>query len=194
LFAGFDGPRVKPGNYSARVSRGAAAQSVTFQLKMDSRLSATDDEIQFWSDTLTEISDLLNKSLLSLDNLRLAQRQIKVLMTDHSDDRALQAVAATAIEKITSWDSGIIQVLHQTYEDEDAWETMLVGQLRYLMDVIDKTGAPVTGGALLRLADLKAKWAQRRAEMQLIKSEYIDVINQWAQKQGVPHVTSTIPQ
>ena len=82
-------------------------------------------------------------------------------------------------------------MLHQTYEDEDAWETMLVGQLRYLMDVIDYTGAPVTGGALLRLADLKAEWAQRQAEMQLIRSEYIDVINQWAQKQGVPHVTTT---
>ncbi len=92
---------------------------------------------------------------------------------------------------ITAWDGRIIQVLHQTYEDEDAWETMLVGQLRYLMDVIDYTGAPVTGGALLRLADLKAEWAQRQAEMQLIRSEYIDVINQWAQKQGVPHVTTT---
>ena len=190
LFAGFDGPRVKPGNYSARVSQGAAAQSVTFQLKMDSRLSATDDEIQFWSDTLTDISKLLNESLLSLDNLRLAQKQIKVLMTDYSDDQTLQAVGATAIEKITAWDGRIIQVLHQTYEDEDAWETMLVGQLRYLMDVIDETGAPVTGGALLRLADLKAEWAQRQAEKQLIRSEYIDVINQWAQKQGVPHVTS----
>ena len=66
---------------------------------------------------------------------------------------------------------------------------MLAGQLRYLMDVIDETGAPVTGGALLRLEDLKAEWAQRQAEMQLIKSENIDVINRWAQKQGVPHVT-----
>ncbi len=191
LFAGFDGPRVKPGNYSARVSQGAATQSVTFPLTMDSRLSATDGEIQFWSETLTEISTLLNENLLSLNNLRLAQSQIKVLMTDYSDDQTLQAVGATAIEKITAWDGRIIQVLHQTYEDEDAWETMLVGQLRYLMDVIDYTGAPVTGGALLRLADLKAEWAQRQAEMQLIRSEYIDVINQWAQKQGVPHVTST---
>ncbi len=58
------------------------------------------------------------------------------------------------------------------------------------MDVIDYTGAPVTGGALLRLDDLKAEWARRQAEMQLIKREHIDVINQWAQKQGVPHVTS----
>jgi hypothetical protein len=81
-------------------------------------------------------------------------------------------------------------VLHQTYEDEDAWETMLAGQLRYLLDVIDGTGAPVTGGALLRLEDLKVEWVERQAELQAIKSGYIDVINEWAKGQGVPHVSS----
>ncbi len=190
LFAGFDGPRVTPGNYSARVSMGEAVETVKFEVKMDSRLNATDEEIQFWSDTLAEVSGLVSESLTSLDKLRQAQGQIKALMAKYPEDATMQANGTAAIEKISAWDGKIIQVLHQTYEDEDAWETMLAGQLRYLMDVIDYTGAPVTGGALLRLDDLKAEWAQRQAEMQLIKSEYIDVINQWAQKQGVPHVTS----
>jgi len=190
LFAGFDGPRVTPGNYSARVSMGKAVETVKFEVKMDPRLSATDEEIQFWSDTLTEVSGLVSESLTSLDKLRQAQGQIKALMVKYPEDATMQANGTAAIEKISAWDGKIIQVLHQTYEDEDAWETMLAGQLRYLMDVIDYTGAPVTGGALLRLEDLKAEWSQRQAEMQLIKSEYIDVINQWAQKQGVPHVTS----
>jgi len=189
LFAGFDGPRVKPGNYSARVSQGKAEQTVSFQVKMDPRLSATNDEIQFWSDTLTEVSNLLNDSLASLDSLRQAHKQIKALMEAYPDNKTLQANGTAAVEKITAWDGRIIQVLHQTYEDEDAWETMLVGQLRYLMDVIDDTGAPVTGGALLRFEDLKTEYTQRQAEMKLIRSEYIDVINQWAQTQGVPHVT-----
>ena len=71
-------------------------------------------------------------------------------MTRYPEDSTLQTNGTAAIEKINAWDGKIIQVLHQTYEDEDAWETMLAGQLRYLMDVIDYTGAPVTGGALLR--------------------------------------------
>ena len=99
-------------------------------------------------------------------------------------------MGGAAVSAIDAWEARITQLKHQTYEDEDAWETMLAGQLRYLMDVIDETGAPVTGGALLRLEDLKTEWAKRRSEMLLINSEYIDVINQWAQKQGVPHVIS----
>ena len=41
-------------------------------------------------------------------------------------------------------DHQIIQPLHETLEDEDAWETMLAGQIRFVLDVIDSTGAPVT--------------------------------------------------
>src|SRR5210317_442826 len=101
------------------------------------------------------------------------------MLTKYPEDATLAESGTAAIEKISDWDGKIIQVLHQTYEDEDAWETMLAGQLRYLMDVIDYTGAPVTGGALLRLEDLKLEWAKRQTEMQLIRSDYIDVINQW---------------
>ena len=111
-------------------------------------------------------------------------------MKEHPGDKDLQQTGATAVERITAWDGKIIQVLHQTYEDEDAWETMLAGQLRFLLDVIDATGAPVTEGALLRLDYLKAEWSERQAELQAIKTDYIDVINEWARRQNVPHVAS----
>jgi photosystem II stability/assembly factor-like uncharacterized protein len=190
LFAGFNGPRVAPGNYNARISAGEAVQTVSFQVKMDPRVTATDEEIQFWTERMTEVGNLLSETLSSLEDIRQAQHQIEALMEQYPGDKNLQTAGATAVEKITAWDGKIIQVLHQTYEDEDAWETMLAGQLRFLLDVIDGTGAPVTGGALLRLVDLKVEWAERQTELQAIQTGYIDVINDWAQKKGVPHVSS----
>jgi hypothetical protein len=65
---------------------------------------------------------------------------------------------------------------------------MLAGQIRYLLDVIDYTGAPVTGGQLERLADLKAEWAQRRAELRDLNANHLAPINTWAREKGVPHV------
>ncbi len=189
LFAGFDGPGVAPGSYSARLTVGDWTQTVPVALKMDHRIKATDEEIQFWSARLTEVSSLLDETLSSLDTARKAQRQIQVLMADYSGDEYLQKAGAGAIERIRAWDGKIIQVLHETYEDEDAWETMLAGQLRFLLDVIDSTGAPVTGGALLRLEDLKAEWAARQTELAAIRTEYIDPINEWARGRNVPHVT-----
>jgi hypothetical protein len=190
LFAGFDGPGVAPGNYSARFWIGDAEQTVPFTLTMDQRISATDQEIRFWSGRLKEVSALIDDTLSSLDAARKSQRQIEALMTEHPGDKDLQLTGADAVESITAWDGKIIQVLHQTYEDEDAWETMLAGQLRFLLDVIDKTGAPVTQGALLRLTDLKAEWNERQAELRAIQTDYIDIINEWARRHDVPHVAS----
>jgi hypothetical protein len=57
------------------------------------------------------------------------------------------------------------------------------------MDVIDRTGAPVTGGQLERLADLQAEWAQRQQDLQNISSSHLAPINRWARDQGVPHLS-----
>ncbi len=190
LFAGFDGPGVPPGNYSARVSMGDSVQSVAFSVRADPRISATDDEIRFWSDRMAEVGALLDGTLNKLEVVRQAQSQIETLMAEHPGDQELQKIGAEAVDEISAWDHKINQVLHQTYEDEDAWKTMLAGQLRFLLDVIDTTGAPVTEGALLRLEDLKTEWVERQTELKAITRTYIDVINEWAQRQNVPHVTS----
>ena len=163
---------------------------MTFAVKTDSRIKATDEEIRFWSERMAEVSGLLNDTLSSLGIARQARHQIETLLAEHPGNVELQKAGADAVEKITAWDGKINQVLHQTYEDEDAWETMLAGQLRFLLDVIDNTGAPVTEGTLLRLADLKAEWSERQAELQTIKTGYIDIINDWAHRENIPHVAS----
>lgn len=190
FFYGFDGPSIAPGVYSARLSVDETVQTVSFSVDKDPRLTATDEEIDFWSERLQKLSGTLNDILTNLDAIRGSQRQIEALMAKYPGDKKLQQAGITAVELITEWDAKIIQVLHQTGEDEDAWETMLAGQFRFLMDVIDETGAPVTEGALQRLDSLKAEWSQRLAELQAIKTGYIDGINKWAQQQGVPHVAS----
>jgi hypothetical protein len=111
-------------------------------------------------------------------------------MSDYPGDASLQANGKAAVEAITAWDHRLNQRLHQTYEDEDAWETMLTGQLRYLLDVIDGTGAPLTDGAMQRLSDLKAEWSQRRAELRDITASQIEPINAWAREHEVAYVAA----
>ena len=108
--------------------------------------------------------------ILYLDSSAIVKRyvsethsaEVRALMDEFPDDAGLQGAATQAIAAMGEWEALINQPKHQTYEDEDAWETMLAGQLRYLMDVIDRSGAPVTDGAMTRLADLRAEWSNRR--------------------------------
>ena len=179
---------MKPGEYSATITAGELSGTVSFQVEKDPRSTATDAEIEFWSGRLTEVTGLLNEMLDELAGVRRAKSQIAALVERYPGNAELKVAGNAAINKLTAWDAGLIQPLHQTYEDEDAWETMLVGQLRYLMDVIDGTGAPVTGGALLRLEDLKDQWAELQTELQAIRTDYIDVINVWMSENNIPHV------
>lgn len=190
LFGGFSGPRVAPGHYTAKLQSGNFEQSVAFDIEMDSRVSASNEEIQFWSETTTEVAGLLDATLKSLDEARSSRGQIEALMDKYPDDQELQTAASAAVEKLTAWDGEIVQVLHETYEDEDAWETMLAGQFRYLLDVIDDSGAPVTGGALLSLESMKKIWVQRQQELQAISKDYVDPINEWARSKDIPHISS----
>jgi hypothetical protein len=155
----------------------------------DWRVTTSPAEIHIWSARLDETAALLDEVLRVLDEAREARTDIEELVADHPGDAELQQAGAKAIEALTAWDRLINQHLHETAEDEDAWETMLAGQVRYLMDVIESSGAPVTGGQLERLADLKREWATRRADLASITSERLEPINERARQRGMKHVT-----
>jgi hypothetical protein len=188
LFAGLEGAHVPPGQYTARITAGTDSQEVTFTLEMDPRYAATPEQIRAWAARLDETSALLGDVLTTLGDLRKSRVEVAALMADYPQDAKLQAAGQKALEAIDAWDHQVIQPLHETVEDEDAWETMLAGQIRFVLDVIDNTGAPVAEGTLLRLADLTSEWAALQTQKGKIQSDYIDPINAWAREQGVPHV------
>ena len=187
LQAGYDGPSVAPGEYTARITVGDASDSVTFRVTKDPRSFASDAAIDEWATTLNSVKGTLNEVLGTLEQARRSRAQIKALM-DAFDNERLHEMGDAAVAGIDAWESLINQRLHETYEDEDAWETMLDGQLRYLMDVIDASGAPVTDGARTRMRDLSVQWEQRQNELRTLIADYIDPINDWAGEMGVRYV------
>ncbi|MGB5353969.1 MAG: hypothetical protein WBN32_10200 [Woeseia sp.] len=189
LQAGYAGPSVTPGRYTARITVGAASDSADFVIVKDPRSFATDAEVSDWASTLNRVKSALNDVLASLDTARKARGQITELMAAH-DDAELQELGESAISDIDAWEAQITQLKFETYEDEDAWATMLDGQLRYLMDVIDDSGAPVTDGMKTRLNDLSAEWQRRQLELNDISQNYIAPINRWASKMELGHVVS----
>jgi hypothetical protein len=190
LFGGFDGTRASPGEYRARITAGGETRETSFAIRMDPRITSTPAEIRDWNSRLDETSALLEAALDSLAGLRGARRQIAALMDQYPDDAELSRTARSALETIDAWDHQVIHPLHETVEDEDAWETRFAGQVRYLLDVIDSSGAPVTEGALLRLADLKSQWAGLEGQLNGIRTEYVEPINAWASRNQVPHISS----
>ncbi|MEL7186656.1 MAG: glycosyl hydrolase [Pseudomonadota bacterium] len=191
IHAGFNGPSVAPGEYTARVTLGDASSEATFTVTSDPRSFASDAEIADWANTLQDVKALLTESLQTLDAARRARTRIGELMEQHDDER-LHYLGQRAVEGIDAWEAKITQLKHETYEDEDAWATMFDGQLRFLMDVIDDSGAPVTDGMRIRQADLTQLWQSLESEMGEITEQYIEPINDWAHERREPHVVRPV--
>jgi photosystem II stability/assembly factor-like uncharacterized protein len=188
LYDGLHGPSAPAGRYTARVSANGHTAKTSFELADDPRRSASELERVEWRARIGEASNLLTGLLTNLGDLRSVETQVRALLKQHPDAEALQKTGGQALKAIEAWDHSVIQPLHQTYEDEDAWETMLAGQLRFLIGTIDRSGAPVTTGALDRLADLRTQTEALAREKARIIEQLIIPINEWARENQVPHV------
>ena len=191
IHAGYNGPRVAPGQYTARLTLGDAVAEASFTLLKDRRSFATDEQILEWANTLGEVKDILAETLQVLDQARVSRSQVLAL-SEQVNDPQVSMWAAAAASGIDAWEENITQLKHETYEDEDAWETMLDGQLRFLMDTIDRSGAPVTEGMQTRKADLEDHWTKLKEELQEIVDTAILPINQWAKEQGLAHIATPL--
>ena len=108
------------------------------------------------------------------------------------DVEGLQLAGESAIDRLTEWENEVTQTQYGTYEDEDSMPPMLDVHIRHVLDVVDQAGAPVAAGSLQRLDDLKAQWAQRKAELADVAATDIATVNDWASANGVPHATLPI--
>jgi photosystem II stability/assembly factor-like uncharacterized protein len=190
LFAGLRGVRVEPGTYTARVEVGGQRAETTFRLLDDPRIMASSEDRREWSARVGETAQLLERTLIALGELRVTHDQVQALMAVHPDQADLQQSGQAALDAIEAWDHRVIQPLHETYEDEDAWETMLAGQIRFLLDGMEVSGAPVTAGALDRLRDLQAEFDDLAREKARIENELVAAINRWARERGIPYVAT----
>jgi hypothetical protein len=192
LFAGFSGATVTPGQYSVSVSLGDHSDTIDFALSPDPRVEATPADYAFLDAKRSETADMLNALLMALDNARRARTRIEALVRDNDDSTVLSDLSTAAISKINAWENRVTQTGYKTYEDEDSMPPMLDVHIRHVFDVIDRAGAPVSEGSLLRLSDLKEQWVTARAELSDITQRELAAINRWAAENKVAHVLAPL--
>jgi photosystem II stability/assembly factor-like uncharacterized protein len=188
LYAGFSGASVSPGKYQARVTLGDAQSTAEITLNPDPRNDASATDYAFLAARLSEVTGLLNALLDSLADVRKARSQTEMLLAEFPDAEALQAAGEAAIEQLTAWENTVTQVKYGAYEDEDSQPPMLDVHIRHVLDVMDQASAPVSAGSLLRLADVREQWLERKAALAQITSTDIAAVNRWARENGVSHV------
>ena len=189
LFEGFAGAYVVPGTYQARISIGDVEDTASLTVVADRRVEASSSDFADVDSRIVEMTTLMNELLDGLAAIRKSRAQIEALLADFPDAKPLYRSGAAAIARLSSWETRVLQVEFETYEDEDNLPGKLVKQVRHLLDVIDDAGPPLAAGALERLEDLKKEWAALQTELGEISASDIAAVNAWARTNAIKHVT-----
>lgn len=193
LFEGFEGASVSPGTYAIELDLGDWSDSTTVTLVADRRMDASAAQFADLDSRLSEVTAMMNELLGRIATVRQSRQLLELLIQRYPGEPALQKLAASAVQQLSSWEESVLQVEYETYEDEDNLPPRLVKNVRHLLDVLDSAGPPVAAGALERLRDLNSLWEQRKQTLNAIWSSDVAAVNQWARENEVPHVIAAPP-
>ncbi len=124
LFRGWQGARVVPGSYSARLTAGEEAQTVAFEVLPDPRREIPRQDFVELDRHLAEVTALFNQMMASVDLARRARSQIEErleLTAGHASGGELSELARPLIARITAWEEAVVQPRHKTYDDDINW-------------------------------------------------------------------------
>ncbi len=191
LFRGWQGARVVPGSYTARLSAGREVRTADFEVLSDPRREARPEDFAELDRHLREVTALFNRLTASVDSARRARAQIEErleLIADHATAAELRESAADLIRRITAWEEEVVQPRHETFDDDINWPNMLDVQIGFLLSDADESDVPVTEGAKLRRADVEARLDQLAAQLETLRDEGIRALNAGLAELDVPVV------
>lgn len=189
LFGGWNGARVMPGDYKVRITVGNNSQTRDFKVLPDPREMTDKAQLLLVEQSITASATLLNELFSHLQKARNVRQKLNGLTPTGS---ILASDVSASIERIIKaidgWESLVIQPKHQTFEDDINWPNMLDRQIRFLMDNIDRTGAPVQAGAIKRLEDLDATWQEYKRQLEILFGEEVAPLNRKLIEQGLTNL------
>jgi len=188
---GWDGPRVAPGRYTARLSVGEQSREVRFEVRGDPRSALDSPRIAEQQRLITRAYDALNALHRAVNRAVAVREQIEraaELTRGRPEHAAVRQAGEQLAARIDAWEATVIQPQRETQQDTVAFRNRLSSQLHYLIRVLDGNDDAITAGSRARLDDLLAQWADARAELERLLGPELDALNASYREHGVPFV------
>ncbi len=188
---GWDGPRVGPGTYTARLIVGDASQEATFEVRADPRVAADARIFAEQQSLVLQAYAAVNELHAAVNRIDVVREQIdRVARLTRQQPRAAELGAAGEpfLARLAAWEELVVQRKRETQQDTVAFPNRLSMQLQYVMGVLDQNDVAITRGSRQRLHDLLAEWGTRRDELERLLGTELDALNSVYRQEDVPFV------
>ncbi len=186
------GRHVMPGTYQARLIVGADTVAQAFEIRLDPRLERTPEDLLEQADLLAQVQGRAEEIHKAVNTMRSVGQQVKALLKKadgHEGADTLATVGKALLKDMDTWESELVQVRQETFQDVINFPNKLNAQYIYMLSAAAGAASPVTAGTRARLADLDAQWAVHKAEMERMLQEVVPAFDALYQAQRIPAIT-----
>lgn len=187
----YDGHKVAPGAYQARIKYNKNSKTSAFTILPDPRLKASAADYAEQQRVLTTIEDKVKEIHTSVLDMRKARKQITELGTLIKDKPAMKAVADTAkslTKAMKSWEDKLVQNKAESNDDVINFLNMLSADYIFVRGEVDGNVPTVTNGQTERIKELDAQWAKLNVEKQQLVQK-ISAFNALCREKGIEKIT-----
>ncbi len=143
---GAKGPVAAPGQYQVRLTVGAQSKVAPFELKLDSRVKVTQEELTQQFDMLREIHEELNRVYDTVNQIQDVRAQVLGLKRRLPENASTKTIATSADElekKLVAVRDQLVNLTISANEDSLAYPPQIDAKWAYLaMDVGSADSAP----------------------------------------------------
>ena len=180
------GRTVVPGKYEVRLTINGKAETTSFEVVADPRLTATAREYAMQDELSKLASDDIEAIHVSVVQMRKIQDQLNQFVNRAEGVASLDSLAAKAkaiVKTIKDWEEQLIQPKAQTNDDVINFVNKLSANIVFVKGDIESANTPyVTKGQQKRYEELHAEWKKYEAQKQALLAGEIAAFNEACRK------------
>lgn len=171
VYGSYEGSRVGPGNYTARLTYGEEQQETTLTVLPNPKIEASQADFDEQQKLLVEIDNTLGDIHNAVTRMRNIQMQLLhygEVLKGKKEFLAVLDKAKTIEKQLKAWELKLIQPKQKTFQDVINFNNKLNAEWMYLKSFVDSDYPKVTQGAKDRFQDLMEQWKTNEKELNSI--------------------------
>jgi hypothetical protein len=163
VYGDYNGTRVGPGSYTAKLSVDGVSVSQEFKLMPRPGIQVSETAYAEQQKVLEQIEGAIRDMHKAVNQMRSVQRQLNShskLLAQNEAAKPLLEKGKSILETLKNWEEKLIQPKQKTFQDVINFNNQLNAELMYLKSYVDAPLPELTQGAKQRLEDLMGEWNQ----------------------------------
>ena len=173
----YEGRKVAPGKYTARLKQGNEERTTSINVLPDPRINVSVAAYNEQQQTLAQVDEKIKEIHDYVNQMRVVRKQVNDLLTLLTDTVAQKNVVASGkklVKDITNWEEKLVQPKAQSNDDIINFVNKLSADYVFLRGEMDTNLPAVTTGQKQRLAELNAQWQPLKNEYSSLQKKVAD--------------------